>query len=203
LRMPTYAICICIDGHVCWHSNRRLPCQPWKTNYCFPFSFAANKRKFSVLVCRKQTEVFCFSLQQTNGSCRFPLVPFSIYIYEYIYIEMAAYTYIHMENRSIYICICCRFKNGKQRPWAIFLNPFTICLSCKRKLVVCQFADEKTNRSYPWANGLNRLPTVYLCAYIHICLPVCMCMCIFCMYMYVYIQSSCYFYVTLPIPNIG
>jgi hypothetical protein len=38
---------------------------------------------------------------------------------------------------------------------AIFLHPFTICSSCTRKFVVFPFIDEETNRSYPFANGLN------------------------------------------------
>jgi hypothetical protein len=37
-----------------------------RKNFRFMFPFAANIRKFAV-------SVFC--LQQTNGSCRFPLVP--------------------------------------------------------------------------------------------------------------------------------
>ncbi len=41
-----------------------------KTNFRFPFPFEANKRKFALSVYR---------LQQTNRSCRFPLVPY-IYI---------------------------------------------------------------------------------------------------------------------------
>ncbi len=42
-----------------------------KKNLCFLFPFAANKQKFAV-------SVFC--LQQTNWSCHFPLVQFSIRI---------------------------------------------------------------------------------------------------------------------------
>jgi hypothetical protein len=38
----------------------------------FPLPIAANKRKFAVSI---------FHLQQTNGSRRFPLVRFSVYIY--------------------------------------------------------------------------------------------------------------------------
>jgi hypothetical protein len=48
-----------VDGHVLLIME----------NFRFPFSFAANKRKFAVSV---------FRLQQTNGNCRFQLVPFSI-----------------------------------------------------------------------------------------------------------------------------
>jgi hypothetical protein len=56
---------------------------------------------------------------------------------------------------------------------AIFLNPFTICSSCKRKIVVCSFVDEQTNGTYPLANGLNgenglnRL--AQLCSQVNIC----------------------------------
>ncbi len=38
-----------------------------------------------------------------------------------------------------------------------FLNPFSFRSSCKRKIVVCLFVDEETNRSYPFANELNGL----------------------------------------------
>jgi hypothetical protein len=43
--------------------------QPRETNFHFLFSLAANKWKFAVSI---------FHLQQTNGSCRFPLVLFSV-----------------------------------------------------------------------------------------------------------------------------
>ncbi len=49
-----------------------------KTNFRSPF--AENKRKFAI-------SIFC--LQQTNESCRFPLVPIS-----YVYFETVAYLYI-------------------------------------------------------------------------------------------------------------
>jgi hypothetical protein len=43
----------------------------------------------------------------------------------------------------------------KTEAQAIFLNPFTIGRSCKRKFVVCPFVEEEINGSYPFANGLN------------------------------------------------
>jgi hypothetical protein len=43
-------------------------------------------------------------------------------------------------------------KKWKTEAQAIFLNPFTICISCKLKIV-----DKETNGSYPFANGLNGL----------------------------------------------
>ncbi len=38
---------------------------------------------------------------------------------------------------------------------AIFLIPFTVGSSCKRKLTVCPVFDEDTNGSYPLSNGLT------------------------------------------------
>jgi hypothetical protein len=46
-------------------------------------------------------------------------------------------------------------ENGKWKPKIIFLNPFTVCSSYKRKFVVCYFANKETYRSYPFTNGLN------------------------------------------------
>jgi hypothetical protein len=57
----------------------------------YRLSFADHGKQISISVCCKQTEVYrsVLRLQQTNGSCRFPLVPISVYIY--IYDETAAY----------------------------------------------------------------------------------------------------------------
>jgi hypothetical protein len=38
---------------------------------------------------------------------------------------------------------------------SIFLNPFTVCSSCRWKFFVCLFVDKETNGSYPFENGLN------------------------------------------------
>jgi hypothetical protein len=46
-------------------------------------------------------------------------------------------------------------ENRKQKPRQFFLNPITVCLSCKRKFVICLFIDEETKGSYPFANGLG------------------------------------------------
>jgi hypothetical protein len=40
---------------------------------------------------------------------------------------------------------------------AIFLNPFTVCSSCKWNFIVCPFVEEETNGCYPFAKGLNGL----------------------------------------------
>ncbi len=47
--------------------------------------------------------------------------------------------------------------NRKQKMEAhvIFLNPLTVCSSCKQKFVVCPIVEEETNRSYLIATGLN------------------------------------------------
>jgi hypothetical protein len=54
-----------------------------------------------------------------------------------------------------------RYRHGdikqKTEAQAVFLNPFTVCSSSKRKFVVCPFVDEETNGSYPFGYGLNRL----------------------------------------------
>ncbi len=74
-------------------------------------------------------------------------------------------TYVHIygkQNYLVYIIFsnCCRFKR-KTEDQAIFLSPFNVCSSGKRKFVVCPFADE-TNRSYPYANRLNGLNNLCL-----------------------------------------
>jgi hypothetical protein len=48
-------------------------------------------------------------------------------------------------------------RNTVMEGQAFFLNPFTICSSCKQRFLVCPFADEETNGSYPFANGQNGL----------------------------------------------
>jgi hypothetical protein len=46
--------------------------------------------------------------------------------------------------------IKCKRKTEAQ---AIFLNPFTVCVSRKRKFVPYPFVDEETKARYPVANG--------------------------------------------------
>ncbi len=48
-------------------------------------------------------------------------------------------------------------------PQAIFLNPFTICSSCKWKFVIRPLVYEERNGSYPFANGPNR--RAHLCLF--------------------------------------
>ncbi len=137
LNIRVLTVCISIDGHVCWNSERRLSfivCRPRKTNFFFRFPFAENKRKFAASVFRfkKQTEV------AVSLSSVFPL-----------YISLSIYNYIY-----IYVCCCFKQKTVAQ---AIFFNPFAVCSSCIRKFVVCPFVYAETNVSYPFAIGLNGL----------------------------------------------
>ncbi len=55
------------------------------------------------------------------------------------------YTYIHI------------YFQWKMEAQAISLNLFTVCSSCKWKVVDGPFVDEETNGSYSFANGLNGL----------------------------------------------
>jgi hypothetical protein len=48
-------------------------------------------------------------------------------------------------------------RKRKMKAQSDFLNPFTVCSSCKQKFVVCPFVDEETNTSYPFANGFAHL----------------------------------------------
>jgi hypothetical protein len=60
--------------------------------------------------------------------------------------------YIYISQRQH---ICC-FKR-KTETQAIFLNPLTICSSCKRTFVICPFDYEATNESVLFSNGPSRL----------------------------------------------
>jgi hypothetical protein len=70
--------------------------RPMKTNFRFPFPFAGNKRQFSI-------PVFC--LQQTTGSCRFPLVLFPIL---YIYVSSVYRIYAELTETATSVCLCKR-----------------------------------------------------------------------------------------------
>ncbi len=64
-------------------------------------------------------------------------------------------------NISIPVSIF-RYKNMlpfqmKTEAQAIFLNPYTVCSSCKWLFVFCPFVYEVTNGSYLFANRLNGL----------------------------------------------
>jgi hypothetical protein len=138
-----------------------------KTNFHFPFPFAANSRKFSVSV---------FHLRQTNGSCHFHgdmatqrLGDMETWRWKHGNMEtqrrhedMETWTWRH----GMHIWT---WKHGTEtwhfkrqtEAMAIFLNPFTVCSPCIEKFVVCPFVDEETNGSYPFANRLKGL--VNLC----------------------------------------
>ncbi len=98
-----------------------------KTNFHFPFPFAANKWKFAI-------SDFCF--QQTNGSCHFPLVPFAVYVYMYtengtVYLG-TVYTYTYT-----YIYCCLKQKKEIHLPFAHCTNgSFVICPIAKKQMKV-------------------------------------------------------------------
>jgi hypothetical protein len=48
-------------------------------------------------------------------------------------------------------------EKGKQKPRQFSLSHLPFFSPCKRKLVVCLFAYEETNGSYPFEKGLNGL----------------------------------------------
>jgi hypothetical protein len=100
---------------------------PTKKNK-LPFSLAENKRKFAVSV---------FHLRQTNESCCFPLVSFSVDIY--IYLCNYMYVYISM---CISIQINAAVSNGKQNRLLIVQTEIcrvSVCLRRnRRKLSVCK-----------------------------------------------------------------
>ncbi len=85
------------------------------TAYHFPIE--GNKLPFFVFVCRNKQkfDVAVFCLQQSNGSCNFPLVLFfvNMYIYiktTYIYIDSHTSTvYIYISSSVFRIHICCHF----------------------------------------------------------------------------------------------
>ncbi len=78
----------------------------------------------------KQTEGYRFSFLFAANKRKMPfsLIPFSVHIYT--------------ENGTVYMYML-PFQTENARP-AIFLHPFTICSSCKRKFDVCQFVDQET-----------------------------------------------------------
>ncbi len=68
----------------------------------------------------------------------------------YLYISRSMYLYLFT-----YMYISAAVSNGKRKHRPIFLIPFTICSSCKRKFVVFPFVYAETNASYLFANELN------------------------------------------------
>ncbi len=100
----------------------------------------------------KQTPVFCFCLKQTNGSLPFPFpfaenkrkLPFSI--------SPVFRLRKHREMET--------WRNGNMETWrprtwrhqmdngaqAVFLNPFDVCSSCKRKLVFLSICRDENKR---------------------------------------------------------
>ncbi len=111
-----------------------------------------NKIPFSISVCSKPTEVCrfrfpCIYICTENGNI-------------YIFIKYTC-TYTEIYYISIDIYMYCRFKRNMEA-YALFLNPFAVRSSYKRKFVVCPCVYEVTDGSYPFANGLNGLAHLWL-----------------------------------------
>jgi hypothetical protein len=53
-------------------------------------------------------------------------------------------------------------KRKKMEAHVIFLQPFTVCSSYKRKFVVYLLVDKETNGSYLFANGLYGLAHLWV-----------------------------------------
>jgi hypothetical protein len=92
---------------------------------------------------------------QCQQTC--PSMHIYIYIYIYIIIHKCIYICIYREKKT-----CChltkKFKRKRKTvAQAIFLNLFTVFSSSQWNFVICPLADEETNRSYLFANGLNGL----------------------------------------------
>jgi hypothetical protein len=108
-------------------------------NFLFLLTFAANKQKFAV-------SVSC--LQQTNGSCHFPLFPFSIcgipktWRHGHRDMEMETWKYRHetWKHGEMERDIETSTENGNRRP-GDFLNPYTPLLIVQTE-VCCLFVDE-------------------------------------------------------------
>jgi hypothetical protein len=101
----------------------------------------------------KQTSIFHFRLQQTNGRCHFPLVSYlniytengTIYIIYCIYIctqiPINIHIHIHIHIRVQYIIHSYTYINIYAQ--AFFLNTFTVCSSSKWKFFICLYVDEE------------------------------------------------------------
>jgi hypothetical protein len=104
----------------------------------------------------KQTAVFRLRLQQINKVCR---LPFFMCVCVFVCGGVRVWVIFLFLFVNLYLYLQAAVSNGKQKNGSPcdFLNPFTVGSSCQRKFVVCPFVDEKINRSYPFANGLNGL----------------------------------------------
>jgi hypothetical protein len=70
--------------------------------------------------------------------------------------------YIYVYITVIYVYVAISNKKQNKEAQKIFLNPFTVCSSSKKKFVICPFVDVETNGRYPFENGINGLAQLYL-----------------------------------------
>jgi hypothetical protein len=119
-----------IDGHVCWKAI---------VDYRVLFADQGNKLPFSV--CSKHIEVAVCCKRKLPLFIVFRIYKYTVYNYGIRY-------------------ICCRFTEQikrKTRWFSLICLPFAHLATAVCRLSVCPFVDEGTNRSYLFANGLNRL----------------------------------------------
>ncbi len=112
---------------------------------------------------------FILHLQQTKGSCCFPLVLFSVYIYIlkrqhryiyiYIYLNISLYIFIDM---YMYIYICWR-PNRKQKSRQFSLIHLPFAYHTNGSLWFVRFFMKKQTEVIG-LNGLNRF-VIYICQY--------------------------------------
>ncbi len=120
-----------IDRHVCW--DRQIPfmdSRPRKTNFRFPFPFAANKRKLAVSMKLPFSVSSVCSIPETwrrgDGNME---------------------TLIHGILKNLK-------RKWKPRRFSLIHYRFLIM---QQKFVLCPFVDEHTYGHFPFANGLNGL----------------------------------------------
>jgi hypothetical protein len=117
----------------------------------------------------KQTSVFHFRLQRNKLKFAVSIFRFSKQTKSPFFISSISCVCVWGVCAGGWGSWAC-FSNGKWKTEALvlLLNPFTACSSCKSKFVACLFVDEQTkgsypfaNRSYPFANGLNKLARMF------------------------------------------
>ncbi len=113
----------------------------------------------------KQTSVCRFRQEQTNGKCRFQFFPFFVCVGMCVFMYVYIYKYIYLYSHLNFYAAVSNVKR-KMKAQAIFLNPFTVCSSCKRKLVFFRSLTKKQMEviclQSTTVNGLDGLSVVIL-----------------------------------------
>jgi hypothetical protein len=113
----------------------------------------------------KQTSVCRFRQEQTNGKCRFQFFPFFVCVGMCVFMYVYIYKYIYLYSHLNFYATVSNVKR-KMKAQAIFLNPFTVCSSCKRKLVFFRSLTKKQMEviclQSTTVNGLDGLSVVII-----------------------------------------